>query len=142
MKQIFVLTTLILALLSCEKDDTTTISEKEEIDYKGNRVAFDLDLRIGVWANVSDHISSKDTIVFHNDSIWSNYYINKHTGKREGIIEKKYKFQGVQLVFYDGYDGKPLEEPIHRHCQYSDSTGLFSIFLNGLQREDVYKKVE
>ena len=140
MRNIFIYTVLILALSSCKKEDEP--AEIEEVDYKGNRVAFDLNLRIGTWANVSDHVSTRDTIVFHNDSIWSNYYISKYTGKREGIIEKKYKFQGAQLVFYNGYDGQPLEEPIHRHCQYSETTGLFSIFINGLEREDVYKKID
>lgn len=140
MKKLFIYSILILSLFSCKKEDDC--NEIEEIDYKGNRVAFDLDLRIGTWANVSHHVSTRDTIVFHNDSIWSNYYISKYTGKREGIIEKKYAFQGVQLVFYNGYDGQLLEDPIHKHCQYSETTGLFSIFSNGLEREDKYMKIE
>ena len=140
MKKIFIYSVIFLSLFSCKKEDDS--NEIEEVDYRGNRVAFDLDLRIGTWANVSDHVSTRDTIVFHNDSIWSNYYINKHTGKREGIIEKRYQFNSVQLMFFDGYDGKPLDSPVSKHCQYSESTGLFSIFSNGLEREDVYMKID
>jgi len=130
-------------ICSCEKEETEPCpTVQEEVDYKGNRVAFDLELRLGTWANIREDISTIDTIIFHNDSVWSNYYFNTETGKREGILRKKYQFSGAQLVFFDGYDGKPFDKPLHKYCEYSESTGLFSIFSNGFEHEDVYRKID
>lgn len=131
--------------LACEKEEEIPCinfpcdgTDDKQINY--NRVAYDPAFRIGTWINVRASVTSPDTIIFHNNSIWSNFNENG------GIHKKKYKFDKLYLVFYDGYDGSILDEPAKKQTYYNDSTGIFSIlsafYIDGTQSWDHYIKIE
>ena len=115
--------------------------EKYEKLVNYNRVAYgDPSFRIGMWVNVHKYRTALDTIVFHNDSIWSNYNVHG------GIFNSKYDFQWLYLRFYQNYLGEDLDEPHRVQTYYNDTTGIFSILRDqhGVEHQfwDHYIKVK
>jgi hypothetical protein len=120
-------TVILFFIASCEKEEEPCVGlpcgNTEE--YYGNRVARDPVFRLGTWYNINEG-SSNDTIIFHNDSIWSNY-IRDNDGNITGIFNAKYEFEYVYLKSYKNYGGIDLEVPLKWQTRYNDTTGVFSI---------------
>lgn len=126
--------TITLALLfitaACNKSDEITKDPpcitipcgdtNERQQY--NRVAYDLDYRIGRWINLWDAGNSKDTLIFHTDSTFTN--VNK---EGEGIRYGKYDFEHLYFNLYENFANEILEDPIKRQTYYNDTTGIFSM---------------
>lgn len=101
----------------CDKDDQCNCPPCfSDIPHNGNIVAWVPEYRIGKWVNTRANQSSPDTIVFHNDSIWSNYNAN------DGLYEEKYKFVDYTLVSYTDASGNPLQSPFEFPTIFVDST--------------------
>ena len=118
------ITILMLSMFGCNKSDD---SRCDSVEASINRVAFCPEFRKGTWVNMVENDLSKDTIVFHNDSIWSNYYYRQSTGQVEGVFNKKYDFVNIEIVTYDGFDGASLDVPLKRETSYDEDIGVFSI---------------
>ena len=112
---------LIILVFSCRKD---CVEDNQcncppcfsDIDDNGNKVAWIPEYRIGKWANISGYQASPDTIVFHNDSIWSNF------NKNDGLYEEKYLFVDYSLISSTDASGNILEYPIEYPTRFVDST--------------------
>jgi hypothetical protein len=133
----------LLILIACEKTDdipctTFPCGSDHPDNYNYNRVAFDPEFRIGTWVNIASHVPAKDTIIFHNDTAWSNF------NSYGGIYNGKYDFWELYLRSYMDYNGNELVDPFQKETYYYDSTGVLSIF-RGIQSGSVwdhYIKIE
>ncbi len=143
MKLKFLFLALFLSLVGCEKqsEDDTGSNLNTNGCLFGHKVNNDMSFRLGVWVNVSPNVPNPDTIIFHSDTLWSNFGFNTATNSRQGIIRKKYELNCNQLVSYYGYDGAPLDPPFRKLTRFSEDTGIFTIISFGGDREDDYVKV-
>ncbi len=138
--------------LACNKDDNQAApisdvpcssfpcGETYENWYSGgNRVASFPEFRQGMWINIRANVTSPDTIIFHNDSIWSRFNENG------GGYYNKYKFVFANLVPVADSAGNLYPYTPGAVTQYSDTTGVLSILQQsgvGFQVWDHYVKVE
>lgn len=131
--------------LACEKEEDIPCinfpcdgTDDKQINY--NRVAYDPAFRIGTWINVRASATSPDTIIFHNNSIWSNFNENG------GIHKKKYGFDGLYFLAYTNNLGEEVNPPFRNQTYYNDTTGIYSVLLqqgiNGFQQWNHYIKIE
>lgn len=122
----FLIVFILLLAIACKKDD-----DKNNVchcppcfsntnDY-GNKVAHIPQFRQGKWVNTSPTAFSPDTIVFHNDSIWSNY------NAFDGTFENKYQFMDYDLIIYNDFSGNPLENSWSFPTRFNDSTCILHI---------------
>lgn len=105
----------------------------------GHRVASFPEFRQGMWVNVKANIPSPDTIIFHNDSIWSRFNENG------GIYNHIYTFKFANLVPIGDDKGNIYPPNQGAVTWYSDTTGVLSILQQsavGFQVWDHYVKIE
>jgi hypothetical protein len=105
-----------------------------------NRVASIPAFRKGRWINIKQNAYSRDTIIFHNDSLWSR----RNSPHDLDYEQYKFDFLYFESRFLNYMSSK---EGLHREITlYNDTTGIFSILykeaLNSNQDWDHYVKIE
>lgn len=105
-------------------------------DLTFNQVGGNARYRQGTWVNISASALSSDTIIFHNDTLWS--YINSAYSASD-IDSGRYEFRGTKLCSLTDFDGSSVPfhegalEAINEPCfveldmLYDDSTGILAV---------------
>jgi len=133
----FFIIVLIVFSIKCEKTEEECITfpcDIKEEWYARNRVAFEPGFRIGTWASLRKNTSNPDTIIFHSDTIWSNF------NSYGGIIKGKYDFQNIDIASYVDFNGTELETPFKYRTYYNDTTGI--LLIKKFQNYSNYLKIK